>query len=108
MQRYPVRREKFKELSSSDLKAKITEVFGTPASEAGEFVTASFGALKELKVGFDGKHLLVETRTEPAAPEADQMLTIKKYNQFLEVVTGYTSKERGKKLQQEAKKGAPA
>ena len=31
--------------------------------------------------------------------------TIRRYNKFLEAVTGFNSKQRGKRLQQKAKKG---
>ncbi len=59
-------------------------------------------------MGFEGKNLLVETVTQAGASPEDQARTIKAYNQFLELATGFTAKERAKKAQAAAKKGASA
>jgi hypothetical protein len=105
MQKYPVSRESQKQLNLHDLSAKIETVFGGQVKEDGNMLIASFGALKELKVTTDGKALMVETLMEPKVSPESQMDTIRRYNQFLELATGFTSKERAKRLQKEAKKG---
>jgi hypothetical protein len=105
MQKYPVSRESQKQLNLHDLSAKIESTFGGPVREDGNTLVASFGALKELKVTTDGKVLMVETLMEPRVPPETQADTIRRYNQFLELATGFTSKERAKRLQKEAKKG---
>jgi hypothetical protein len=103
MQRYPVSRDCQKELNLSALRGKIEEVFGGQATEDGSFLVATFGALKQMKVGVDGKSLLVETLMEPKVPPETQAETIRRYNRFLEVATGYSSKERAKRMQKELK-----
>jgi hypothetical protein len=105
MQKYPVSRECQKQLNLHDLKGKVESVFEGSVREDGNMLIASFGALKELKVTTDGKVLMVETLMEPKVPPETQMETIRRYNHFLELSTGFTSKERAKRLQKEAKKG---
>jgi hypothetical protein len=104
MTKYPVSPKVKGDLNPSKLQALMTEVFGTCSAE-GETLHASFGALKDLKVSVDGKQLLVETVMDPKVPPDVQSDTIKRYYSFLERATGYTAKERAKRLQQAAKKG---
>ena len=108
MQSYPVSKIARKELTPSGLRSKIEEVFGTSPNEVGDALVVSYLAIKEMKVRTDGKSLLIETVMEPKVPTEQQMATIKAYNRFLEVATGFTSKERAKRLQAEAKKRQPA
>ena len=44
---------------------------------------------------------------DPKVPPDVQQDTVRRYYAFLEHATGYTAKERAKKLQQAAKKGTP-
>ena len=112
MNRYPVSPRVGKEFSRDFLRALLSESF-LEVREEGEFLHASFGALRDLKVGIEpgpsrrAPRLLVETVMDPKVPAEMQAETIRRYNRFLEGATGYTSKERAKKLQAEAKKGAP-
>ncbi len=104
MQKYDVKRGLEKNLQPPQLKALVTEVFGG-AVEEGDRIVVSFGALSKLTVWGEGKSLCVETqmRTDVSNDVASE--TISKYNAFLERTTGYTSKQRGKKIQAKAKKG---
>ncbi len=104
MQKYPVSPKVIKGLSPAALAGILKEVFGN-STAPDDFVHATFGALKDLKVKVDSKMLLVETVMDPSVAPEMQQETIRRYNQFLERSTGYTSKERAKKLQQAAKKG---
>lgn len=106
MQKYPVNPKFLKGLELASLAATVSEVFGGARQEEG-FVHAQFGAIKDLKVGSEGRALLVETVMDPSVPLEVQQETIRRYNTFLEKATGYTSKQRAKKLQEAAKKGAP-
>jgi hypothetical protein len=105
MQEYDIRRGHEKELEGGKLKAMMQEAFGNVAEE-GCMLISSFGALTKLTVGWDGKNILnVETAMETnVAPDVAQS-TVKTYYAFLEKVTGFTSKERGKRLQKKAKEG---
>lgn len=106
MQKYPVSPKVVKGLTPAALEASLSEVFGN-CSKDGSYFHSSFGALKDLKVGLETKTLLVETTMDPKVPPEVQQETIRRYFSFLERTTGYTAKERAKKLQQAAKKGSP-
>lgn len=61
-------------------------------------VAASFGALERLVVRPDGRLLQVDLRMNPKVEEAIARETIARYNRFLEEATGYSSKERARRL----------
>lgn len=66
----------------------------------------SYGALAGMKVWADGKELAVEVTMNPKVEEAVAQETIRRYNRFLEDVTGYSAKERASRLRKAATKGA--
>lgn len=105
MQDYEIRRGHQKELADGKLRSMMQEAFGN-VSEEGAFLVSKYGALARLSVGWDGKNTLkVETQMDPnVAPDMAQS-TIRKYYEFLERATGFTSKERGKRIQKKAKEG---
>jgi len=105
MQDYEIRRGHQTELEGGKLKQMMQEAFGNVAEE-GAFLVSRYGALAKLSVGWDGKYSLkVETAMDPkVAPDVAQS-TIKIYYSFLEKATGFTSKERGKRMQKKAKEG---
>ena len=105
MQDYEIRRGHQKELEGGKLRQMMQEAFGNVAEE-GAFLVSKYGAISKLTVGWDGKNTLkVDTQMDPnVAPDVAQT-TIKKYYEFLERTTGFTSKERGKRLQKKAKEG---
>jgi len=105
MQEYDIRRGHQNELEGGKLKAMMQEAFCNVAEE-GDMLVSKFGALSRLTVGWDGHNILkVETvMDKTAAPEAAQS-TVKAYYAFLEKATGFTSKERSKRLQKKAKEG---
>ncbi len=81
----------------------IEKHFGEYVKE-GEYYIVSFGAIEELRMKLEGKKLLAETKTNPKAPEEIAVETIKKYNKFLQDLTGYSAKERQKLLKKEIEK----
>lgn len=97
MQRYPVRRDHVAGLAQPSLERAAQASFGSGGRD-GEFVVANFGALEALRARAAGKELEVETRMNPKVSVDVAAETVKRYNQFLEAVTGYTSKERAKRL----------
>ena len=106
MQEYEIRRGHFGEIEGDNLGKIITDVFGKAEKKSdGEYET-SFGALSKLHVKLkDKKVLLVETTMDPKVAPDIAAETIKKYNNFLETATGFTSKERSRRLQKKAKEG---
>jgi hypothetical protein len=60
--------------------------------------TASWGAIVRLSARAEGRDLLVDVTMNPKVPEEVARETIARYNRFLEEVSGYSSKERAKRL----------
>jgi hypothetical protein len=103
MQDYPVRRGHAKK---TDLKALFAEHFGKVAEKDG-WMTGAFGAMPKIHVKYEGlDKLVVDTETRRDADLTTAQQTIKAWNAFLEGATGYNAKQRGKKAQDAAKKGA--
>jgi len=101
VQRYPVRVDHRKALTLEGLAPVVREHFGAAAIE-GTGVVASFGALRRLVVQPVGKELGVETTMDAKVPDEVARDTIARYNRFLEAATGYSSKERAKRLRKSA------
>ena len=68
----------------------------------GEAVAASYGAIAELTVRPVGRELAVEVRMDPKVPEEVARETIARYNRFLEEATGFSAKERARRLRKSA------
>jgi hypothetical protein len=101
MREYPIKPGNYKNIEGEKLAELIREIFGNVTKE-GEMLKASYGAIKELRVQPKGKKVLcVETVMERNVSDAVGEDTRKKYNLFLEKATGYTAKERIKKMQKE-------
>lgn len=64
----------------------------------------SYGSLKKISVQIKDKKLLVDTESSPDVDPAMAGDTIKRFNQFLGNATGYTSKQRRKKMTDAVKK----
>ncbi|MCI4331753.1 MAG: DUF5611 family protein [Thermoplasmata archaeon] len=102
MSNYPVRPSHRANLSIDRLEPMCRAAFDTVVRSEGG-LTASYGALARLEVRPVGRELSVEPTMNPKVPEDVARETIRRYNQFLEEATGYTSKERSKRLQKAAK-----
>ena len=99
MQEYEVRRGQAENVAPDKLKAAMQDIFGNVEEKDGKLVT-NFGALKPLSAWACKKNLCVDTVPDDVAGS-----TIKAFNTFLERVTGYTAKERGKRAQKKVKAG---
>jgi hypothetical protein len=106
MHEYEVRRGQYDNVKVDTLKGSMKDIFGNAEAREGKLFT-SFGGLKELWAwpGEKGKSLCVETKMDPTVDNETAQKTIKAYNNFLEQVTGYNAKERGKRAQKAAKEG---
>jgi hypothetical protein len=105
MTEYDVRKTHRENLQLDRLKALMQESFGGVQVREGKLVS-SYGALKELVAWPSGKDTLgIETSMEPGVDNEVAQNTVRAYNTFLERATGYTSKERSKRLQKKAKEG---
>lgn len=104
MQQYEVRKGLGENIVLANLKVTMREIFGNAEESEGK-MASTFGALKPLLAWPCEKILCVETKMDPTVSNEEAQNTIKAYNTFLEKVTGYTAKERGKRAQKKAKEG---
>lgn len=80
------------------IEGLLRECFGVaPESQNGRFAVR-FGSFARLTVWLDGKALMVESQPAPGTPKETIQDTIRRFNDFLFKATGFTSKERTKKM----------
>lgn len=80
----------------SDIEKIMRDMFNNVHEENGKLI-AEYGGLERIEVWLDGKKLAVETKSKYVG-EQEAINTLKVWNDFLFKVTGYTSKERKKKM----------
>lgn len=107
MQEYDIKRGHFKEIEDR-VPELMTEHFGE-CREEGEWMVASFGALKEVRVRIDGKTTaVVDTTMNVDVDNETAVETREAWNDFLEELTGFNAKKRSKRAQEKAKKAKKA
>lgn len=74
----------------------MKELFGEVKRENGHLI-ASYGALERIEIWLEGKKIAAETTSRKTEASVAQE-TLKRWNEFLFRVTGYTAKERKKKM----------
>lgn len=113
MQSYPVKPGHAAKIAFEDV---FDACFDSHKKE-GQWLVGGFGAMPTIKARYEGKkELVVDTVADKSFAqkvaggdkEALQtaMETQRRWNEFLEGVTGYDAKTRGKKAQEAAKKAA--
>ncbi len=84
-----------KAITPQILKDSAKKIMGN-YEESGEFIIIRYPPIDEIKIRIKGnKEIEVETKN---GTDGDINLAIKKYNEFIEEVTGYSAKERKKLL----------
>jgi hypothetical protein len=106
VQRYPVRTSHRGNLDLADLTRMLSAHFEN-VDHDGQAVTARFGAIASIKVWAEGRELAVEVRMDPKVAAEVAQATVQRYNRFLEETTGYTAKERARRLRKSATGAAP-
>jgi hypothetical protein len=102
---YDVRKGHYASVDGDKLKEIISSIFGNAQVEGDKFVS-SFGAITRLEVKVLSKTAMeISSTTDKTASIEVQAETVKRWNKFLEQATGFTSKERSKRLQKKAKEG---
>jgi hypothetical protein len=104
VQNYPVRTSHRGNLQPAALERLLSAHF-EGVGGSGEERTATWGAISRLSVRADGKELRVDVTMNPKVPNEVARETIARYNRFLEDVTGFSSKERAKRLRKSAGAG---
>ena len=106
MRAYEVKRGHYKNLEGDKLQKLMENLFG-PVHKDGEWLVASFGALKMVKCKLEGKDKLwVDSETDRSADMGVAQQTMGVWNDFLEAATAYDTKQRAKRSQEAAKKGS--
>ena len=106
MTNYPVKLSHRSQLALDEIATKACEAFGAAEVKDGA-VTVAYGALTRLTARPAGKELAIETTMDPKVPVEVAAETVRRYNRFLEDATGFTSKERAKRLRKSAQGTAP-
>lgn len=101
MQRYPVRPAARVNLALPALEALCRDHLGS-ATRDEKAVHATWGAVTRFAVWPEAKELVVDLTTNPQVPVEVATETVQRYNRFLEAATGYTAKERAKRLRKSA------
>jgi hypothetical protein len=101
MQSYPVRATHRKGLAPEPLGELLRTHF-EGVSVADGVASASFGAIVRIAVRPNGRELSVDVTMNPKVPEDVAAETVQRYNRFLEEATGYSAKERAKRLRKSA------
>lgn len=104
MQAYDIKRGHAKVLEGEGLRSILEGIFGEATETQGVYMVSQ-GAIRDMSVWFDGKSLYVDTNMDRDVDSETAAATISAYNTFLERATGFTAKQRGKRLQKKAKEG---
>ncbi len=101
MQDYPVRASHRGNLAPGQLAELLRGHFGA-AESTPDGAATTYGAIARLTARANGRELRVDLSMNPKVPEEVARDTIARYNAFLEAATGYSSKERAKRLRKAA------
>jgi len=98
MQGYDIKRGHHYQLEDRGLDTIMGEIFGSVEKEGDYFIT-SFGGLKKLSARMVSKKVLeIETVMDPSVDPEVAGDTVRRYSDFLLQATGYTAKERKKRM----------
>jgi hypothetical protein len=101
VQTYPVRASHRKNLTTPGI-AEILRGHFEGVTTDGESVTGHWGAIDRLVVRPAGRDIAIELAMNPRVPEDVARETIGRYNRFLEAATGFSAKERARRLRKSA------
>lgn len=98
MQEYPIKRGLTKDLDSRII-SELKNCFGVEPEKTPHGYRIKAGALLRLnvKVGTGGKSVIIDTESDIHASDAVILDTNKKFRMYLDVVTGFSTKERVKR-----------
>lgn len=105
MQTLDIKRGHFRNLEDRGLEKMMEKAFGEVEIE-GDKLKSNFGAMKPITVWIKSKkELCVDIVTDKDSNDEVALKTIKAKNDFLLKATGFSTKERSKRLQKKAKEG---
>ncbi|HNU35071.1 MAG TPA: DUF5611 family protein [Methanomassiliicoccales archaeon] len=102
---YDIKKGNYGKLEGDGLKKMMEAAFG-PVREEGGVLVSSYGAMTRIEVRVVSKTSMdISAVTDKGASPDLAADTIKRWNEFLEQATGFSSKERRNRLQKKAKNG---
>ena len=102
---YDIRKGHYPKIEGDGLKDIMGMTFGNVKME-GDKLVSSYGAITKVEAKVLSKTALdVVSESDKTASLDVQADSVKRWNVFLEQATGFTSKERSKRLQKKAKEG---
>jgi hypothetical protein len=102
---YDIKKGNFSNIEGDGLRSMMELAFGSAKME-GDTCVSSYGAMTRIEVKIKSKTSLdINTVSDKNASVDVATETIKRWNAFLEEVTGFNSKERRNRLQKKAKEG---
>lgn len=105
MQEFEIKKGHYQNIEGDKLKRLMIEIFGDVKEEEKKFVSR-FGAMQPITVWFKDKNTLcVDIQTDKNVNEDMAVKSISAKNEFLERATGFSAKERMKRIQKKAKEG---
>jgi len=98
MQEYPIKRGLTKDLEVRII-SELRNCFGVEPEKTPQGYRIRAGALLRLdvRVGTGGKSVVIDTESDIHASDAVILDTNKKFRKYLDVVTGFSTKERVKR-----------
>jgi len=98
MQEYPIKRGLTQDLEARAV-AELKNCFGAEPEKTAKGYRIRVGALKRLDVviGPGSKSVIIDTESDITAPDDIIIDTNKRFRKFLDVVTGFSTKERVKR-----------
>ncbi|MFO8051567.1 MAG: DUF5611 family protein [Thermoplasmatota archaeon] len=100
-----IKRGNYSNIEDGRLKDLMEEIFGNCREEEDDWLASEYGAMQPIKVKVLSKKELTLDINTVSIPDEQVLDTMKKRNQFLERATGFTSKQRLKRLKEKAKGG---
>ncbi|MBN1390291.1 MAG: DUF5611 family protein [Candidatus Thermoplasmatota archaeon] len=104
MEKLDIRRGYFAKVEGDGLFELMKEIFGNCKEDEGWY-RSDYGAMRPISIKVLSRSELAMEINTADIPEDQVLDTMRKRNIFLEKATGYTSKERLKKLKEKAKSG---
>ena len=105
MQTFDIKRGHFKNLENNGLENIMREILGDVHKDGDRFI-ANYGAMKPITVWLQSKkELYIDIVTDKDVSDEVALQTIRAKNEFLKMATGFSSKERSKRLKKKAKEG---
>jgi hypothetical protein len=99
MQEYPVKRGMIKDIDAR-IVAELKNCFGVDPVKTEKGYRIIWGALKRLDVyeGKDKKSVIIDTESDISASDEVILDTNKRFRKYLDAITGFSTKERVKRV----------